>query len=153
MTKIIKLPADEWWAFLREGARLKGYYYVEELGAWRESDTKVYKKYHHPLRILYIHPLASPGSSTTINSLRKSLPYDKIYAPKLPVKPQKALTKLQELVKKEQINIIIDESMNKVFAQKLQFHNRIEFKPGDSMFLLLEHVRIIRERHVNIRKE
>ncbi len=130
MAKTVKITQSEWFAIERERARQKGYYFVEELGHWSESDREIYLKYCRPMRILYIHGLSSSGSSGTADRLRKFLPDDVVFSPDLPVEPQEALTMLQELVEREQIDLVIGTSMGGMFAQKLRGCKKILVNPS-----------------------
>lgn len=130
MTNKIKIPDMDWLAIEREKARQKGYYYVEDLGCWSESDREVCLKYHKPMRILYIHGLSSSGSSGTADRLRRYLPDDVIFSPDLPIDPHEALTMLRELVKHEEIDLVIGTSMGGMFAQKLRGCMKILVNPS-----------------------
>lgn len=130
MAEKIIITWDEWFAIEREKARQMGYYNVEDLGAWDESDREIYLKYHRPLRILYIHGLSSSGSSGTAEKLRRYLPEDVIFSPDLPVEPQEALTMLQKLAVREHIDLVIGTSMGGMFAQKLRGYEKILVNPA-----------------------
>lgn len=122
--------ADVWFAIAREKARQKGYYYVDDLGHWSERDREIYLQYHKPMSILYIHGLSSSGSSGTADRLRRYLPDDFIFSPDLPTDPQVALRMLQELVVRENIDLVIGTSMGGMFAQKLRGYNKILVNPS-----------------------
>ena len=131
MAQKIIITLDEWFAIEREKARQMGYYYVEDLGGyWEKRDREIYLKYHRPLRILYIHGLSSSGSSSTAERLRRYLPDDVIFSPDLPVEPQEAIAMLQELVVREQIDLVIGTSMGGMFAQKLRGYEKILVNPS-----------------------
>lgn len=130
MTRTIKITQHEWLAIEREKARQKGYYFVEDLGYWTEPDREIYLRYHQPLKILYIHGLSSSGYSGTADRLRRYLPDDIIFSPDLPVEPQEALTMLQKLVEREQIDLVIGTSMGGMFAQKLRGYKKILVNPS-----------------------
>ncbi len=130
MAERVKITQGEWFAIEREKARQKGYYYVEDLGQWSESDREIYLKYYRTMRILYIHGLSSSGSSGTAERLRRYLPDDTIFSPDLPVEPQETLTMLRELVEREQIDLVIGTSMGGMFAQKLRGCKKILVNPS-----------------------
>lgn len=117
-------------AIMREKARQQGYYYIEDLGGWREKDREIYLQYVTRLNILYIHGLSSSGSSGTADRLRRCLPDDVIFSPDLPIDPDEAITMLQELVKREEIDIVIGTSMGGMFAQKLRGYHKILINPS-----------------------
>ncbi len=130
MAKTIKITQDEWFAIEREKARQKGFYFVEDLGHWSESDREIYLKYHQPMKILYIHGLSSSGSSGTADRLRRFMPNDIIFSPDLPIEPQEALTILKVLVEREHIDLVIGTSMGGMFAQKLRGVKKILVNPS-----------------------
>lgn len=119
-----------WLATMREKARQQGYYYVEGLGSWSEGDRETYLQYVTRLNILYIHGLSSSGSSGTAEKLRRYLPDDVIFSPDLPIDPHKALAMLREIVKREDIDIVIGTSMGGMFAQKLRGYHKILINPS-----------------------
>ncbi len=117
-------------AIMREKARQQGFYYVEDLGSWSERDREIYQQYVTRFNILYIHGLSSSGSSGTAERLRRYLPDDVIFSPDLPIDPDEALAMLQELVKREGIDIVIGTSMGGMFAQKLRGYHKILINPS-----------------------
>lgn len=82
------------------------------------------------MKIVYIHGLSSSGSSGTADRLRKYLPNDCIYSPDLPIDPFEALNMLQEMVDRENIDLVIGTSMGGMFAQKLRGYNKIMVNPS-----------------------
>lgn len=117
-------------AIMREQARQQGYYHVEDLGDWSESDREIYLQHFKSLNILYIHGLSSSGQSETASRLRRYLPDDKIFAPDLPIEPAEALEMLKTLVEREQIDLVIGTSMGGMFAQKLRGVAKILINPS-----------------------
>lgn len=117
-------------AIMREKARQQGYYFIPELSYWSEDDRDIYLQYVTQINILYIHGLSSSGTSETAERLRRYLPDDVIFSPDLPVFPDEALAMLQELVKREEIDIVIGSSMGGMFAQKLRGYHKILINPS-----------------------
>lgn len=130
MSRVVRVTWDEWFSIQREKARQRGYYFVEELGYWRDSDREVFFRRHHQLRILYIHGLSSSGASSTAETLRESLYDDVVFSPDLPIDPCEALAMLQELVYRERIDLVIGTSMGGMFAQKLRGYHKILINPS-----------------------
>lgn len=124
------MTMGEWFAIQREKARQKGYYFVEDLGYWSDSDREVFVRCHHQLRILYIHGLSSSGASSTAETLREFLHDDVVFSPDLPIDPYEALAMLQELVLRERIDLVIGTSMGAMFAQMLRGYNKILINPS-----------------------
>lgn len=71
------------------------------------------------MKMLYVHGLSSSG---TADRLRRYLPDDVIFSPDLPVEPDEALVLLQDLVKREGIDLF------KKFRLQLK-HGEIYFPP------------------------
>lgn len=89
--------------------------------------------------ILYVHGFGSSGASGTVMMLRQMLyPHGvKVIAPDLPVKPLEAITLLQDLVEKENPDLIIGTSMGGFYTELLKGRKRILVNPSFKMARLL----------------
>ena len=89
--------------------------------------------------ILYVHGFGSSGASGTVLMLRQMLyPHGvKVIAPDLPVKPLEAITLLQDLVEKENPDLIIGTSMGGFYTELLKGRKRILVNPSFKMARLL----------------
>lgn len=81
-------------------------------------------------KLLYLHGFASSGQSGTVKSLRMLLPEATVIAPDIPISPKEALPFLQDLVQKEQPDLIIGTSMGAMYAQLMGGHDRILVNPA-----------------------
>ena len=93
-------------------------------------------KRHHQKKILYLHGLASSGSSGTVELLRDAFWDDDaskrsiVIAPDLPVDPKEALPMIKEIVRLEKPSLIIGTSMGGLYAQQIHGVNRICVNPS-----------------------
>jgi len=81
-------------------------------------------------KLLYLHGFASSGESGTVRSLRMLLPEATIIAPDIPISPKEALTYLQDLVQREQPDLIIGTSMGAMYTQLMSGYDRILVNPA-----------------------
>ena len=90
-------------------------------------------------KILYIHGFASAGSSGTATTMRNMLfPQGVcVVSPDVPTAPKEAIAFLQNLVTKEQPNLIVATSMGAMYAEQLKGIPRILVNPSFHMARLL----------------
>ena len=90
-------------------------------------------------KVLYIHVLASAGSTGSATQMRNHL-YPKgvqVLSPDVPVDPIEAIAFLKDLVQKEQPDIIVATSMGAMYAEQLKGFRRILVNPSFHMARLL----------------
>ena len=90
-------------------------------------------------KVLYIHGLASAGSTGSATQMRNHL-YPKgvqVLSPDVPVDPIEAIAFLKDLVQKEQPDIIVATSMGAMYAEQLKGFRRILVNPSFHMARLL----------------
>lgn len=81
-------------------------------------------------KILYVHGLGSSGNSRTSKILREYYKDDDVISPDIPFEPCKAMALLNELVLKEQPDVIVGSSLGAFYAMQLQAKKKILVNPA-----------------------